>query len=279
VNPLVKIDNSISNTRIINLTSGILQGGHLSPLLFLLLINDLNKCFNTCNFLLFADDMKLYMSIRSDEDTMSLQHDLDQFSLWCSLNGIFFNTFKCVHISFNRSKSNINSIYHINDIPLNSVNQVQKLGIILANDLFFNAHINKIYGTSLRILGFIKYTCHDFNNPLCLKVLHCSLVRSSLEFGTVLWNTNQLQFINKLEKVQRIFLRFYAYKTMRLNQNMDVIANFAGLKSLKTRRLVFDTTFVYKILNGEINCPELLQKIDLKVPSFNFRHNPPFAIQ
>jgi hypothetical protein len=66
---------------------------------------------------------------------------------------------------------------------------------------------------------------------------------------------------------------------MRLNQNMDVIANFAGLKSLKTRRLVFDANFVYKILNGKIDCPELLQKIDLKVPSFNSRHNPLFAIQ
>jgi hypothetical protein len=66
---------------------------------------------------------------------------------------------------------------------------------------------------------------------------------------------------------------------MRLNQNMDEIANFAGLKLLKTRWIVFDATFVYKILNGEIDCPEPLQKIGLKVPSFNSRHNTPFAIQ
>jgi|UniRef100_A0A2S2R690 hypothetical protein len=106
---LIQIGNSISN--IINVTSRVPQGGRLSPLIFLLFINDLNKCFNTYNFLLFADDMKLYMSNRSDEDTISLQHDLDQFSLWCSLNGIFLNTSKCVHISFNRSKFHINSLY------------------------------------------------------------------------------------------------------------------------------------------------------------------------
>jgi hypothetical protein len=218
------------------------------------------------------------MPIRSTEDTISLQHDLDQFSLWCSLNGMFLNTSKCVHISFNRSKFHINSIYHINGAPLHSVNQVQDLGIILTADLSFNAHIDKIYGKSLRMLGFIKRTCYDFNNPLCLKVLYCSLVRSSLEFGSILWNPNQLQFINKLEKVQRNFLRFYVYKTNLFNHNTNEIAKFAGLKSLKTRRLVFDATFLYKILNGEIVCPELLQKIGLKVPSFNSRHNPPFAI-
>jgi hypothetical protein len=135
---VVKIGNSIPN--IINVTLGVPQGGHLSPLLFLLFINDLNNCLNTYNFLLFVDNMQLYMSIRSDEDTISLQHNLDKFSLWCSLNGMFLNTSKCVHISFNRSKSHINSIYHINGVPLNSVNQVQDLGIILAANLSFNAH-------------------------------------------------------------------------------------------------------------------------------------------
>lgn len=40
----------------------------------------------------------------------------------------------------------------------------------------------------------------------------------------------------------------------------------------------FDVTFVYKILNGEIDCPdELLYTNDLKVPSFNSRRNPPFG--
>lgn len=109
------------------------------------------------------------------------------------------NTSKCVNISFNRSKSHINSLYYINGIPLHSVNQVQNLGITLTADLSFNAHINKIYGKSLVMLGFIKRigTCHDFNIPLCLKILYCSLVRSSLEFGKVLWNPNQKYLINK----------------------------------------------------------------------------------
>lgn len=38
-------------------------------------------------------------------------------------------------------------------------------------------------------------------------------------------------------------------KTNLYNHNTDVIANFARINTLKARRLVFDATFVYKILN------------------------------
>lgn len=74
------------------------------------------------------------------------------------------------------------------------------------------------------------------------------------------------------------FLRLYAYKTNMLNLNINKVANLEGLKSLKTRRLIFDVTFIYKLLNGDIDCPELFQQISLKVPSFNSKNNSPFAI-
>lgn len=40
--------------------------------------------------------------------------------------------------------------------------------------------------------------------------------RKDLEFGTVLWNPNQLYLINKL---QRNVLRFYAFKIEFIYQN------------------------------------------------------------
>lgn len=45
---------------------------------------------------------------------------------------------------------------------------------------------------------------------------------------------------------------------MRLNQNTGEITNFAPSKPLKTRWLVFYAIFVYKILIGEIDSPEVL---------------------
>lgn len=108
---------------------------------------------------------------------------------------------------------------------------------------------------------------------LCFfKVLYCALVRPSLKYGTILWNPKQMYLISKLKKVQKNCLRLYAFKTKMLSHNINKVANFASLKSMKTKRLIFDVTFIYEMLNGESNSPKWLQRISLKVFSFNFWH-------
>ena len=61
--------------------SGVPQGSILGPMLFLRYINDIIKCINA-NLRLFADDCILYSEIRSSQDCLALQNDLDQLSSW-----------------------------------------------------------------------------------------------------------------------------------------------------------------------------------------------------
>ena len=51
--------------------SGTPEGGHISPLLFVLYVNDLPIVIST-NCLLLADNLKLFYGIRSDEDVQTL---------------------------------------------------------------------------------------------------------------------------------------------------------------------------------------------------------------
>jgi len=152
--------------------SGILQGGHLSPILFLLFINDVTNIFETCKFLIFADDLKLYLPIYSIDDCVKLQSDLDRFYSCCTTNGLSVNAEKCSQITFSRRKSNLKCNYTINISNLMAVTQIKYLGKLLSNDLSFNNHINMICNKALRDFGFIRRNCLEFKNPNCIKILY-----------------------------------------------------------------------------------------------------------
>lgn len=96
-------------------TSGVPQGEHLSPWLFLIFLVDINRCFKFCKYKPFAHDLKLYYTISHIEDSILLQDDLNRLSKWCTKNGLNLNVNKCSKVSFNRNKLKTASKYFIDN--------------------------------------------------------------------------------------------------------------------------------------------------------------------
>ena len=69
----VTLDNVYSEWS--NVISGVPQGSVLGPILFLLYINDIPSVVDS-HLLLFADDIKLYRRIQSENDIIQLQKDI-----------------------------------------------------------------------------------------------------------------------------------------------------------------------------------------------------------
>ena len=62
-------------------------------------VNDMLELISCC-CRLYADDVLLYKVIRSDEDCVSLQSDLDALQEWVGDWQMSFNVLKCQHIFF-----------------------------------------------------------------------------------------------------------------------------------------------------------------------------------
>ncbi|CAI6352586.1 unnamed protein product [Macrosiphum euphorbiae] len=276
----VRLHGYVSNN--ISIPSGVPQGGHISPLLFILYMNDVGLVFKHAQFSMFADDLKLFYNINSLDDGSKLQDDFDNFKAWCYNNGLQVNINKCNSISFYRNKSPFNIAYYSDNYLLPKVDSIKDLGVIFSSSLSFTAHIQSITIKASRSLGFIIRNTRDFNNIVSLKTLYFALVRSVLEYCSILWNPYQLVWINKIERVQNKFLRFINTKIPNnciiIDHCYEPLRRLVNINSLSSRRLYFDVIFIYKILHGTIKDSFLLSQINLSVPTFNSRSRPTFHI-
>ena len=74
--------------------SGVPQGTVLGPLLFIIMIADINKDIAYSKLISFADDTRVYNQISDTEDCDSLQRDLNSVYKWASDNNMIFNAKK-----------------------------------------------------------------------------------------------------------------------------------------------------------------------------------------
>lgn len=261
-------------SRVFSPSSGVPQGSNLGPLFFLLFINDAPLLFDS-DCLLYADDLKLYRRVTCLDDCLSLQSDLERLSDWCSLNLLSLNISKCRVVSYTRLHSPILYPYKLLGEDIIRSNCVRDLGVTFSCDLSFREHVEEICGTACRISGFIVRNCSSFTNIRTLRALYCALVRSRLEYGAIVWNPLLKCEIQALESVQRRFLKFIAYvATGEYPPNgfdHSLLLESCDVQSLEHRRTVFTLRFLYQLVHGRFDSPELVSCLSWRVPSFNSR--------
>lgn len=255
-------------------TSGVPQGSNLGPLLFLLFINDVVDVIQ-CESLLYADDLKIFSSISSLDDCQCLQRQLDALHSWCVVNRLSLNVRKCRVVTYSRSQHPIHFPYKIHCDNLSRDTSVIDLGICFDDSLTFSLHLDKVVASSLRVLGFVVRNSSAFTDLQTIKTLFFSFVRSKLEYGAIVWNPYYASHKIALERVQRKFLKYlyfrkYGHYPSRGYENSRLCNEF-DVPSLEYRRVAANLVFLYKLMNGLVDSPELLAYFNIRVPAVSTR--------
>lgn len=152
------------------------RGRFTGPILFNIFINDLCHILR-CEFLLFADDLKIFIKIKSPSDYDTLQLDIDSLYRWSVVNKLHLNIEKCHTMIFSNKIVPSEPIYFIDNIPLLQRSSVKDLGVIFDDKLRFDEHVDSIVKKS--------YSIHYANNGrISQSGLHQILIQLSCEIKT-----------------------------------------------------------------------------------------------
>ena len=263
-------------------TSGVPQGSNLGPLLFLLFINDLSLVINS-EKLFFADDLKIFLPINCYDDCILLQDQLDVVQGWCDSNRLNLNATKCKIMTYTRKQQPLQYPYSILGNILERVIVLKDLGVTFDSKLTFSHHVNTKILEAGRMFGFIVRNCRGFNDLSVLKTLFFSYVRSKLEYGSLIWNPYYITYTENIEKVQKRFLKYLNFKAEgyypERGSDYNILLNRFQFESLKTRRIYASLVFLFKLLRGGVDCPDLLYQLNFFVPRINSRQNVTFLCE
>jgi len=257
-----KVGDDLSD--LAHITSGVVQGSCLGPILFVLFINDLPDAFtDAVTVKLYADDVKLYSAIKTSslDTAFDLQEQLDKLATWAETWQLPISYSKCCVLSLGKHNSGPSRLLTMNDYNILPVEQAVDLGVTVDREVKFSLHISNISRKAHNRANLIIRCFHSKNIP-SLVAAYKVYVRPILEYSSVSWNPYLIKDIKSLENVQRRFTkRLPGMEKLTYHQRLSILE----LDSLELRRVRADLLFTYKLVFGLVD----LSLPDFFVPRFN----------
>ncbi len=184
-------------------------------------------------------------------------------------------------MSFTRKLRMLHFPYHLNNTVFERVPSKTDLGVLFDSTITFNDHIEIVVSKALKTLGFLIRNTKEFKSLETVKKLYFSFLRSHLEYASQVWSPFHIVHIDRLEYVQRRFLK-YLYFLKHSNYpiqgyDQDLLREEFQIDSLRKRRTCSGLIFLYKLLNGQIDCSYLLDYLQIIVPRLEARSFPIFS--
>jgi hypothetical protein len=243
----VVIDSWESTLKMVH--SGVIQGSAMGPALFSFFADDLpSKVDDHTGVGMFADDVKLF-SI----SLPNLEESSGNVVRWSNENALPLAKKKTVFLKIRRRKSPYcpQSI-NIDGTQIESVTTSRDLGIMIMDDLECSGHLMEIVCKAFKISNIILRMFKTRKIELYKKAFY-ALVLPILEYASVVWNPIYAKDIAKIETVQRRFTKRVDRKCGSSSESYELRLQRWKIKTLETRRLEIDLSWVYRIIYGYVD--------------------------
>ena len=232
----IKIDNITSESH--SSTIGVPQGSILSPLLFLILINDF-KNSTTMETINFADDTLVYCTIKDPNNIENtLNNEFQKIINWMDANHLKLNYNKTNFLIFSPKTNKFKPLEKIKllgktENKIERKAQCKYLGLIIDEQLNWKNHLTQLQTKLAKAVGTLYRVRPYLNKPSLIKLLH-SIIISRIRYGilcygrsnktnlkpiSILFNQS-IRCINYLKRTDKSIQKLYSDAKLLNLENM-----------------------------------------------------------
>ena len=203
----------------------------IGPLIFLILIGDIDKDVAHSFISSFADDTRIRREIASPADARLLQEDLHNVYNWATTNNMQFNDTKFELLRYRKDYKLKESTSYLsnNNQQIEAKAYTKDLGITISATDDFDTHISNIIDTGKELTAWIPRSFKTCSKVLMLQ-LWKSVVPPRLDYCSQFWNPSKAYLIKQLEDLQKNFFRHIRGFA---NMEYESVLEKLGLYSLK----------------------------------------------
>ena len=253
----INLGNCSSDVRVNK--CGVPQGSVLGPLLYTLFVLSLRLSGLQARYYTFADDTVL---VYKSKDALDLQNmannDLKHYYYWLLHNKLKINMDKTKYIIFKQKNKVVNDIHlQICEHRLTKTNDIKYLGLVLDENLNWNAHVKQIKQRLISMAGAL-YRCRTFLTTKAKYDVYNAYFLSVLRYLIPVWGSCNNTNFKIIQVLQNKILKILFGLDMRLHTE----ALYQMLKVQPISQILFleQAKLIHKVL---INKTKINSKIML----------------